>query len=206
MQIFTHKTTNLEKIIVGHVCGETCDGLTTRASDSHQQGVTARLFDDTRHSRHMLNSKSEQHQVHRLPAHVVKLLEISLHNVAEILKVSNLNVASGVRLGIWEVAVDQRTQIVLCYLEVEYMIRVSQLIMASISIISRLFCVLNMILYWNNICQIEKRTCKEDGGEGWLRNMEEGRKSCNMWRRRKKRRRGGGREGGVGQEWGEEKE
>ena len=49
--------TDLEHLIVCHVSSQSCEGLSTATSHTHQEGVASRLLDNAADATHMLNSK-----------------------------------------------------------------------------------------------------------------------------------------------------
>ena len=75
--------TYLEELVVGHVGGESGDGLSAGAADADEQGVAAWLLQDPGHARDVLDGEPEQHQVHRLLRHLVVLVQKRLHQLHE---------------------------------------------------------------------------------------------------------------------------
>jgi len=74
---------DLEQLVVGHVCRQTSDRLTPGAADADEQRVTSWLLQHPRHSRDVLDGEPEQHEVHRLLADLVVLVEVCLYQLQQ---------------------------------------------------------------------------------------------------------------------------
>ena len=51
---------HLEELIVGHVGGQSCQGLPPTATHAHQEGVALGMLNDTTDAINMLNGKSAE--------------------------------------------------------------------------------------------------------------------------------------------------
>lgn len=67
---------NLEDLHVGHLGSESGERLATRATDTDQESVTARLHQDSPDPQQVLNGEVEKHQVHDVVSHLVVTVKV----------------------------------------------------------------------------------------------------------------------------------
>ena len=80
---------DLEHLVVLDRSGQPRQTLSPRPTDPHQQSIPSRLLQDTADYQQVLNRKLEQHDVHRLFAYVVVVLQALIHAFLQSLRLQD---------------------------------------------------------------------------------------------------------------------